>query len=257
MVYITDDISLFIRDMYNKKSFEEIFDVYDRQIQSLGFQGSLYTYIPTIHLNEDLPIQPSLQISPSYNHSFLQHYSEENFFKNDFTVKAIQNGKKVPIDWWCEEKKGILAKNEKNIITVAKEEYGITNGITIPVMNEARGIAGTSIISDEKPKLYTLLVQERLHKLEIYTHIFHTHIMSSAQKNALFLEPILNSLTDTEKRLMPFIVSGKPMKSVNIKPEITHRYGEKCLNNIRMKFGNITKSKLIYYIGVMHMLDYL
>lgn len=254
---ITDDLSLYIRDMYSQQSFEATFDIYDRKVQELGFQGALYAYIPTLYLDEDLPIQPGLHVSKSYNHAFLKHYDEAEFGKNDFIIKEIKNGRETPMDWWKEHKKGVLTQPEQEVIIVAKEDYGISNGLSIPVMNETRGIAGASVISDESQRLYSILRDEKLYQLKMYTHLFHAHVMNCSQKNAVFIEPILATLTNTEKRLLPFIISGQPMKSINIQPQIKHRYGEKCVNSIRRKFGNITKGKLIYYIGVMHLLDYL
>ncbi len=141
------------------------------------------------------------------------------------------------------------------MITVAKEEYAISNGISIPLMNEARGIAGASIISDEKPQYYKKLVAESRNELEIYAHIFHTHVMSSPEKHALFLQPFLATLTDTEKKLLPFIVLGKPMKTLNIKNGMSHRYGEKCIKTIRKKFGfNIIMSHQKHYAGGVNFL---
>lgn len=46
------------------------------------------------------------------------------------------------------------------------------------------------------------------------------------------------------------------MKSSGI-PDITYRYSDKLMQSIRAKFGGISKGRLIYYIGLLRLLNYL
>ena len=76
------------------------------------------------------------------------------------------------------------------------------------------------------------------------------------QANIAKIIPLLENLTPKEKKLLRFIAEGRPMKSSGI-PDITYRYSDKLMQSIRAKFGGISKGRLIYYIGLLRLLNYL
>lgn len=245
----------FINDLYSSLSFDTAFDVYDKQVQALGFGGALYAFIPKVLFEGDLCVAPIFKISDTRDPNYLKHYIEASFEKDDFTLQSVINGRAMMLDWWKEEKKGLLMPAERNVILTAKEDYKMNNGITIPTMNNQRGIAGASVISEDKSSSYELLVAENSQALELCTQVFHQHVMAHPQIFNYFLLPILEKLTATEKRLLPYIANGLPMKAINLTPTISEKYADKLLRSIREKFGNISKGRLIYYIGLLQVLD--
>lgn len=245
----------FLRQLYATKTFDSAFDVYDKQAQDLGFEGMTYAFAPKLYLDADMPVMPILKISDSRSPAFIKHYIDADFEKDDFTIKAIIQGRKSKLDWWEEDKKGILNSPQRKIIITAKEDYKIHNGITIPTMNNSRGSAGSSVISSEKNGCYQKLVTGNFQTLEACAQVFHEHVMSNSHMLLYFLSPILNQLTKTEKQILPYLASGEAMKSINLPATSSQKYAERLVTRIRKKFGNINRGQLIYYIGLLQILD--
>lgn len=248
----------FVTALHYAATLDEAFAAYDRCAQLLGFEGVLYAYVPRLHLEARLAVAPVFQVSASRNPVFMEHYRQEGLERHDFTLNGILQGRKDPIDWWGEERKGILTPDEHKLIVLAKEDYGIRNGLTIPLLNGAQGVAGASIASSEPDRLYARLKQENFAAFLSCTRIFHAHVMDSVELRQFFLAPMLGLLTDKEKRLLEFVVKGKPMKQVSdYLPDVSPKYAERLLETIRAKFGGINKNRLIYYAGLLQLLDHL
>ncbi|MEB4590832.1 autoinducer binding domain-containing protein [Candidatus Thiothrix sp. Deng01] len=249
----------FIAELYQSATLDEAFAAYERQTQQLGFDGVLYTFVPQIYFEAQLPITPLYKTSAAYCPAFLHHYQEAEFEKVDFAVKKIAlEGETQVIDWWAEERKGGLTQPERNVIAIARKDYGILNGMTIPLTQGIPGNGGVSCISSERDRLYGILVHERLYALQVCTRLFHTHVMATPNLKIYFLAALLDQLTPKEKRLLKFIVSGLPMKLLpDYAADISQKYGEKLVDNIRAKFGGVNRIRLIYYAGVLHFHNHL
>lgn len=250
------NLSCFLEELLTSKTFDEAFDAYDKQVQKLGYEGAIYAFIPKLYLKAGSPITPIFKISESRDPAFIKHYIDAGFEKDDFTIQRIvyQEESKI-IDWWEEEAKGTLNPAQKNVIATAKEIYGIHNGISVPIMNSQKGIATVSVTSSEKGDAYQTLITENFQIFQDCTIIFHQHITSNPQLQHYFLSPLLSKLTSTEKRLLPFLASGLPVKAINLTPKVTPKYADKLIYSIRRKFGNINKAQLIYHIGLLQLND--
>jgi FixJ family two-component response regulator len=72
-----------------------------------------------------------------------------------------------------------------------------------------------------------------------------------------FILPILESLTPKKKMVLKYLISGKPMKNIAEEADITTRYAEKLLVELRKDFGNISINELIYFLGLLNITEYL
>jgi hypothetical protein len=248
----------FIAALYQATTLDEAFAAYEQLVQKLGFDGVLYTFVPQIYFDAKLSITPLFKTSDAYCPAFLKHYQEAGFDQHDFTVKQITHGETRVIDWWGESRKGLLTPQESTVIITAREEYGIRNGMTLPLLGGMPGFGGVSCISSEKDTAYQLLVSEKLYVLQLCTQLFHEHVMAQPHLKIYFLAALLDQLTPKEKRLLQFVISGLPMKILpDYMADISQKYGERLLDGIREKFGGINKVRLIYYIGLLHLHHYL
>jgi hypothetical protein len=244
----------FIAALYQSTTLDEAFAVYERLAQSLGFDGVLYTFVPQIYLEIGLPITPLFKTSDAYCPAFLKHYQEAGFEQHDFTIKKITCGERQTIDWWGESRQGQLTRQESSVIITAREDYGIRNGMSLPLVGGMPGLGAVSCISSEKDAAYQRLVNEKLDILQLCTQLFHEHVMAKPSLKIYFLAALLDQLTPKEKRLLQFVVSGLPMKVLpDYMADLSQKYGERLLDNIRAKFGGINKIRLIYYIGLLHL----
>ena len=84
------------------------------------------------------------QHSDSYEELMI-NYKENNYSRDDFVIRLVEEGKTDIIDWWEEAEHLELTKKEKHVNQVAKKHYGITKGITFPTLSNDLGFAGVSI----------------------------------------------------------------------------------------------------------------
>lgn len=247
----------FITALYQATTLDEAFAAYDQQMQKLGFEGALYAFIPRLHLEAKLGFVPLVKVAKSRNPAFMEHYQLAGLEQHDFTLHGIIQGRVDPIDWWGEERKGVLTPAERHLICLAKEDYGIMNGISLGMMHGEMGVAGVSVVSSEPNRLYSKLLHENFAAFQMCSGIFHAHVMDKVCLRHFFLEPFLDLLNDKEKKLLAFVVTGRPMKQVsNYLPGVSQKYAENLLDGIRTKFGGINKSRLIYYAGLLRLLDH-
>ncbi len=74
---------------------------------------------------------------------------------------------------------------------------------------------------------------------------------------SLFIQPLLERLNDTRRKVLKHLVSGHPMKTIPDTSGISQRYAEKVLIDVRKEFGNISTNELIYILGMVHIHEHL
>jgi DNA-binding CsgD family transcriptional regulator len=245
----------YIERLYNSSSIDDAFDALNQELQTLGFDAALYGFSPRLASDESEPAAPVFKIADDYCPAFIEHYFSEGLAKDDFTIRLLMQGRQQRLDWWECSQKGMLSDVEESVLGMGRYDFGIQNGITLPTMNNSRGFGAVSMITAATGEDYIKLRVQAEKKAEVYARIFQEHINSNVNLYRYLLEPLISKLSSTEKRVLPFIASGKPMKTINLNPAISEKYAEKLVYSIRKKFGNISKARLIYYIGLLHMLD--
>ena len=240
----------------NTTLFGPAFDTLIKQIEQLGFDGVLYSFLPMpVYMNTK--IQPVLQYSDSLA-PFITHYMKNNYGNNSFIIRLVLAGRRDPIDWWEEENAGNLSQSEGDIIRDAKLNFGIHNALAIPVLTSSFAIAGVSVISmSEDRGHFEKLKSQSLEQLKEYASNHHTKIIMSREDMRFFIEPLLARLNDTKKKVLLHLVSGQPMKTISETHGISHRYAEKVILNMRKEFGDISTNELLYILGMVHIHEYI
>jgi len=245
----------FVQRLYDSKTFEEKFSALEYEVTLSGFDGILYTFIPKLsRLTESL--QPVFQYSKSYT-EIVNNYQKHDFNKSDFTIRLVEEGKLSIIDWWMEAEKTLLSKEEKHVNKVTKEKFGVSKGITFPTLNNDMGMAGASIISFKPEYANKQIDPALLQHLKTCCRMYHDHTMIHQDARYEFILPILDSLTPKKKLVLKHLISGQPMKNITKEADITTRYAEKLLVELRKNFGDISKNELIYYLGLLNINEYL
>lgn len=244
------------------RDYTEAFKVFEIFVQSLGYAGVLYTYIPRIVLERNHLKQPIYSASSDYNPDYISHYMEARFDLNDPIVKAIDSGELKVLDWWGEVGKGYMSSSERNVIEVAREDYQIINGFTIPFLSSTEGIAGASFISDAKDRQYQLLRDSNKETLKIGAHLFHAAVMSSSWRQTQFVIPALGVLNPLERKILHGLATGLKAKQIADKSGKSQKYIEKVLRQLKFKLAGtsengrpeIETTELIYHLGLTNLL---
>jgi len=233
-----------------------LFSVMEDKINALGFDGVLYSFYPKpMYMNQN--IQPVLQHSGSFT-PFIGRYVEKNYGNRDFVLRMALQGRTDPVDWWQEIEQGNVSPEEQEVTQDARDNFGIQNGLSIPVLYGTFAIAGISVISSEsdKAKFQALKAQSLDSLCDIATN-YHSEVIKSTKELHFFILPLLESLNDTKRKVLKHLVSGQPMKTIEDIHGVKQRYAEKVLLDIRKEFGGITANELIYILGMINILEYL
>lgn len=263
MAYTAADLGDYVESLYQAENFEQAFSVFEKHVLKLGFDGVLYTYIPRILLDSNFAREPVYKVSQSYSPPYLKHYFDARFDRHDPLIKAIKNGTMEPIDWWGKVSKSYMDENkDSKTVIAASRDYGIANGITLPLMSEERGISGASFISSDR-QLYVKLKAENLDKLALCTKLFHNMVVSSTCYIGHFIKPVLGSLSDTEKRFLLKLAQGKSSQQIAYELCKSEKYLGKVMLRIRRELSGVSvdempkinRNQVLYYAGLINLLD--
>jgi len=245
----------FVQRLYDSKTLNDKFSTLESEVLASGFDGVVYTFIPKLS-RLTASLKPVFLFSEKHA-DLLEYYQKHDYSRHDFTIRLVEEGKMDIIDWWAEAEKIILSKKEKEVALMEKEYFGITKGITFPTLSSDIGIAGVSIISLKKEYINKEIDPALLQHLKTYCRMYHDHTMIHQDARYEFILPILDSLTPKKKLVLKHLISGQPMKNITKEADITTRYAEKLLVELRKNFGDISKNELIYYLGLLNINEYL
>ena len=72
-----------------------------------------------------------------------------------------------------------------------------------------------------------------------------------------FIEPLLERLNDTKRKVLKHLLSNQPMKTIPETEGISQKYAEKVILMMRKEFGDISTNELLYILGMVHIHQYL
>jgi len=231
--------------------FGEAFSRLCEDTEKLGFDAVIYTFYPkTFH--KSLDMQPVLQYSSQFE-PFVKHYIENDYANKDFVIRIAFKGSKESIDWWEEIDNGNVREDELEVTLDGRDNFGIQNGITIPVLNGPHAIAGISAITMNSNKAYfERLKSEKLELLIKHAKEYHFNIMSSNCGVFKFIEGIIEHLDEPKKLVLQHLLRNEPMKTVESwNPGLTAKNAETILRAIKQELGNISTNQLMYLLGKM------
>ena len=247
----------FTADIYHQNSLSDFFRVYNKYVQTLGFDGVAYTFLPELSLEKNIQRAPVFMSSELFPNRFIEHYTQDRLDHHDFTIKRIKAKKMTPMDWQVFARSDRLTQEEKTTITIAHCDYDIKNAISIPTMSEDSGVAGASIISTETNANFEKLKKERLETLLICTKLFHdaTVNLSRSSLADTFVMPLLTDMKPKEIIILRYFASGNSLKNIYDSTGISYSYASNLLSALRQRFGGISNEKLMYIIGLFGILD--
>lgn len=238
----------FVERLYAANDIDSLFSSLEWAVAQLGFEHVSYTYVPDL-LNRLLgDLSPVFKLSQDYPTHFIDQYAASNFGEHDFTIKKILQGEQEPVRWW--ELVRELNSEEKFIIQVARQDYGLRQGITIPVFSDGASMAGVSITSGETDHLFNLLYHERIKTLTLISRMFSDRALQIPRNRAVFYAPFLNGLSATEKSVLSMLAEGIHLKTIASQLQLDYKYlANAVISSLRRKFGDLSRDQLMYQAG--------
>jgi hypothetical protein len=241
--------------LYSATDIDTLFAALEKAVQAMGFDNLSYTFVPGALGRSLYRLSPIFRLSQSYNAKFIQHYSEAHFGRDDFTIKRITGGDLTPMIWWREAEDKRLTKSELEVITVARQDYGIHQGISIPTFSDGYNIAGVSVTREEMDRGFDQLCMERGDYLRKMSLMFSDRALCLSEARTVFMEPLLQTLSTTERHVLCALAQGNNLKAVCQELELDYKYvANSVLKSLRKKFGNVTRDTLMYEAGLLNII---
>lgn len=255
----------FLEDLYAAGSLWERFYIYQNYVNRLGFNSVSYTFIPHLQLNLNQPLIPVFLHTNEFPQGFLQQYAEQNLAADDFTLRftreyymqGVPLNWRTPMDWRGYVQEGRLLDREAAVVELARRDYGISNGLTIPTMVSEIGVAAASVLSFERDAVFERLKQRNLATLMHCTQLFHDVNYSGADFTYAFLMPFIQTIRPKEIELLRYLATGRNLKAVEDSTGISYGYASNILNDLRARMGGISRDKLMYLFGLINLVKHL
>lgn len=238
-------------------SFGEAFSNLCDTVEQLGFDGVIYSFYPkTLHKSPE--IQPILQYSDRFA-PFVRHYIEQDYGNRDFVIRLAFKGHKRCIDWWEEINNGNVRPDELEVTIDARDNFGIQNGMTIPILRGPYAIAGISVITFNPSQPYfEQLKSEKLDELINSASDYHFALMTGDDGIYAFVSNVIACLSEPQKLVLQHLLRNQPMKAITVwNPEISVKNAERILRTIKKELGDISTNQLMYLLGRMDAKKYL
>lgn len=254
----------YVESLLDCENFSDAFAIFENEVTKMGFEGALYTYIPQLMLDANASLTPVYEVSEHYAPAYLAHYAEARFDQFDPLIAAVKNNESDPINWSGPVCQRYMQASPKSIeVLEVARDYGIGNGITLPLMSGPAGIAGASFISSDLQH-FDLLLTEQLDKLRRYSRMFHTLIAANSRFQCRFSRPLIDNLSATELQLLRGLALGQSMAQVATDINRGGKYLEQVMLSLRRKLSPtpdtpstaITRNQLFYYAGLIKLLDH-
>lgn len=256
------DFGSYAEALYGADDLASAFAIFENQIQQLGFDGALYTYIPEAILYADDREKPVYQVSDTYVPDYLAHYQDARYDRADPLIKAVTEGISTPIDWSGEILETYMSQDSKSREVIDESRcYGVRHGITVPLKSDTQGIAGASFIMTDS-RGHETDQQRRIRELQVVTRLYHDLVVANTGFVSGFIRPMFGNLNDLELRFLAGLASGKTLKELAIELSRSRKYLEQVLLRIRIKVSGmdadgkarITRDQLLYYAGLFNII---
>lgn len=236
-------------------SLNDRFNIYVKYLNELHFEGVSYTLYCHLHRECFKEVPLTFIHSTEFPSSFIKQYTEDRFDQHDFTIRHCLEGSYVPADWQEYQRNRLITDKEADVLRIARHEHGIRNGITIPTLRHPTGIAGASIISTESDAIFYRLKTQNMPTAIELTHLFHNLTYAKYQYTDVFIEPLFKDFTAKEMKVLNYMASGRPMKTIRDHEGISFSYAMNLLSEMRNRLGGVNNDRLMYLYGLTQILN--
>ncbi len=154
MLSVQKSLAEFVEDLYLATDFEDAFQIFHIEVNSLGFDGVLYTYVPMALVESNFTLQPFYKTSDNYRLCETNHKSDSSLLNRDALLNSANDDLAIPVDWWqklCEAGKKVEGFSSET--TEIGGIYGFQENLIIPLLSDSGGMAGASFIRSKKERL--------------------------------------------------------------------------------------------------------
>lgn len=259
------NLNEYLYDLHHTTSYTSSFLLYCNAVKKLGYEGAVYSFIPCLALNNVSKVKSKISRSEYFHSDYAREYKYLKFDQVDYVIHNLKAGKMTLMDWHLDNKSGQLNSEQQYMLDVMRNDYQMTNGLSIPLMACAKGIAASSVVSDEKDRFFHHLKAETYETLVLITQLFHNHVIANGYEFTFFIEPAFSVLNPLERQVLKLLLDGLKVPEIRVLVFRSKGHIENVVRDIRIKVGGRDKEgaiklstvQLIHYCGLLGVYDWL
>lgn len=251
------------------KTFSEAFEQFEGFITRIGFDSALYSYMPSIvHFNTKESLFGSsaslFWVSNDYPKAFLDVYNDRGYLNTDPIAQLIREGCRDILDWSEVQTHQQVSKQGQEVFDVAKHEYGLHFGVTIPTFSGKVGISAVSVMShNPDSEHFEQLKQARLHHIVSASRLLNAMVTAQRFDQTIFTYPVLPKFNETQRKVIRGLLNGLSVPAIAKQIHKSSGYIENTVRDMRIKLGGLndkqkpkmSKDLFIYFCTIMHLDD--
>lgn len=252
------------------KEFEEAFSVFEEfVIDGLGFDSALYSYMPSIvYFNKEDPLldssSPLFWVSNAYPRKYLEVYSERGFLEFDPIVKAVLAGCTDVLDWDEVQKGDDISPEGQVAFNVAKHDYNMHHGLTVPTFYGRVGVAAVSVLSHQSDyENFVKLKNDNLSYIISASHLLNAMVTAQRFDKTIFTFPVLPKFNETQRKVIKGLLQGLSVPKIAEQIHRSPKHIENTVRDMRIKLGGydenrkpkMSKDLFIYFCTIMNLDD--
>jgi DNA-binding CsgD family transcriptional regulator len=227
-------IDLFIRQVDESTSLDEIKSALETQVRRLGFDKFCYWLIWP-------PSGPRVQFNiTNYPARWLDHYISNNYKSDDLTGRYSALCSR-PFSWKEVKKKYLQTPSQRRVFDEARDAT-LTSGASVPIHGPGAAVAAFSVSNDMEQAEFEKLFLQNRHEIHIIATYAHERIMAISFSNHTIADM---RLTAREVEVVTWIARGKTKwetaEILNISEDTVKQHVE----NASAKLGASNKTHLV------------
>jgi DNA-binding CsgD family transcriptional regulator len=175
-------------------------------------------------------------VMTNYPDGWHAHYSERGFINKDPVIAEAQQTI-VPVNWRDLLDDNRRLSHERQVLEEARD-FGMLNGITVPIHGPSADFATLTVASDMKPETFRALFDECRYDLHLISLYFHDTVVKKIL--ARESEPV-RPLSPREKECLLWTAQGKTSDEIATIVGISQQTVVFHLKNAMRKFNVYSK----------------
>lgn len=227
---------------------QEISALLTRSIQPFGYDSFVYARIPT---TSDGPFEDYVHLD-TLDPAWMRHYLEHDMFQNDWLAKYCRTGTDAVL--WSDMHRmvdsGDITGAEAHVTNSARD-WGVRNGVTLPLPCMGRVFAGISLIADADANQAELERQFRAAEQAVATtlQVFHANVELGAVARDFY------GLTRREVEVLKWQSEGYRTKEIALKLRTSAHTVEKQAKSARDRLRATSSTQAVAKAVLMGIID--
>lgn len=237
---MSEVIESIIEELSAASGAQDVFDVLNRRLGELGFERFAYHVL----ISPEGPRQP--MYLGTYPEAWAHHYIANDYVNVDPVMPQATKGI-LPFNWG--ELYQTLSRNsgQRRVIDEAGD-FGLPNGITVPVHGPSKGVATLNVASQISRKEFNDLWQRHRHCLHVVAMHSHEAIVRTAHESKGDSQP---RLAPRERECLLWTGRGKTAWEISTILNISQETVVHYLKSASSKLGVHNKTHAVVKAIVM------